>query len=64
MCDCIYYRVLLSRIKIENLPEILVNTVVNTATISFLIVTANLFGFIIAYEKIPQLVAESHAQSV
>ena len=46
-------------LKLKNLPEMLVSTVVNTATISFLIVTANLFGFIIAYEQIPQLVAES-----
>ena len=46
-------------LKIKMLPTIFVNTVVNTATISFLIVTANLFGFIIAYEQIPQLVAES-----
>jgi len=46
-------------LKLNKLPEMLVSTVVNTATISFLIVTANLFGFIIAYEQIPQLVAES-----
>ncbi len=46
-------------LKLKSMPEILVNTVVNTATISFLIVTANLFGFIIAYEQIPQLVADS-----
>ncbi|WP_153722752.1 TRAP transporter large permease [Sporosarcina cascadiensis] len=46
-------------LKLKSMPEILVNTVVNTATISFLIVTANLFGFIIAYEQIPQMVANS-----
>nr|WP_237740596.1 TRAP transporter large permease [Paenisporosarcina sp. TG-14] len=46
-------------LKLKNLPDILLNTVINTATITFLIVTANLFGFIIAYEQIPQLVAES-----
>lgn len=46
-------------LKMSKMPEILVNTVVNTATISFLIVTANLFGFIIAYEQIPQMVADS-----
>lgn len=45
-------------LKLKNMPEILVSTVINTATISFLIVTANLFGFIIAYEQIPQLVAD------
>ncbi|MFD1708764.1 TRAP transporter large permease [Siminovitchia sediminis] len=47
------------QLKINSLPEILLNTVVNTATITFLIVTANLFGYIIAYEQIPQLMAES-----
>ena len=46
-------------LKLKNLPTMLVSTVINTATISFLIVTANLCGFIIAYEQIPQLVAES-----
>ena len=47
------------QLKIKYLPEILLNTVVNTATITFLIVTASLFGYIIAYERIPQLMAES-----
>lgn len=46
-------------LKAGHLPEILLNTVVNTATITFLIVTANLFGYIIAYEQIPQLIANS-----
>lgn len=46
-------------LKMEKMPQILVNTVINTATISYLIVMANLFGFIIAYEQIPQLVANS-----
>ncbi|HBZ11614.1 MAG TPA: C4-dicarboxylate ABC transporter permease [Bacillus bacterium] len=47
------------QLKIKYLPEILLNTVVNTATITFLIVTASLFGYIIAYERIPQLMAQS-----
>ncbi len=47
------------QLKIKYLPEVLLNTVVNTATITFLIVTASLFGYIIAYERIPQLMAES-----
>lgn len=46
-------------LKMKKMPEILINTVINTATISFLIVTANLFGFIIAYEQIPQMVADT-----
>src|SRR5699024_8506002 len=47
------------QLKIKNIPSILKNTVVNTATITFLIVTANVFGFIIAYEQIPQALANS-----
>lgn len=47
------------QLKVKFIPEILLNTVVNTATITFLIVTANLFGYIIAYERLPQLMAES-----
>jgi len=46
-------------LKWKDMSSILVNTAINTATISFLIVMANLFGFIIAYEQIPQLVADS-----
>lgn len=47
------------QLKVKNIPSILKNTVVNTATITFLIVTANVFGFIIAYEQIPQTLASS-----
>ena len=46
------------QLKPENLPEIFRNTVVNTATITFLIVMANVFGFILAYEQIPQTLAQ------
>lgn len=46
------------QLKIKDLPEILINTVLNTATITFLIVTASVFGFILAYEQIPQIIAE------
>src|SRR5690625_5305038 len=47
------------QLKAKNIPTILKNTVVNTATITFLIVTANVFGFIISYEQIPQTLASS-----
>src|SRR5699024_4354557 len=42
------------QLKAKDLPEIFLNTVTNTATITFLIVMANVFGFILAYEQIPQ----------
>lgn len=45
------------QLKVKHLPEILLNTVLNTATITFLIVTASVFGFVLAYEQIPQLLA-------
>ncbi|HLR59960.1 MAG TPA: TRAP transporter large permease [Pseudogracilibacillus sp.] len=44
-------------LKVNKLPEILKNTVVNTATITFLIVMASVFGFVLAYEQIPQMIA-------
>ena len=45
------------KLKVKDLPVIFKSTVVNTATITFLIVTANVFGFVIAYEQIPQMLA-------
>lgn len=47
------------QLSIKNIPEILLNTAVNTAVITFLIVMANVFGFILAYEQIPQEIANS-----
>ncbi|WP_037194372.1 TRAP transporter large permease subunit, partial [Rhodococcus rhodochrous] len=36
---------------------ILINTVISTATVTFLIAMANIFGWMIAFEQIPQLIA-------
>lgn len=47
------------QLKIKDIPVILKNTVVNTATITYIIVMASVFGFIIAYEQIPQALATS-----
>ena len=47
------------QLKIAYLPKIFINTVINTAVITFLIVAANMFGFIIAYEQIPQTLANT-----
>ncbi|MCM3666294.1 TRAP transporter large permease [Mesobacillus subterraneus] len=46
-------------LKWKSLPSILVNTVIGTATVTFLIAMANLFGWLIAFEQIPQLIANS-----
>lgn len=47
------------QLKLKNLPGILQNTVTSTAVITFLIVMANVFGFILAFERIPQLITET-----
>lgn len=40
-------------------PKMLINTVTNTATVTFLIIMANIFGWMIAFEQIPQLLASA-----
>src|SRR5699024_3309400 len=47
------------QLSIKKIPEILLNTAINTAVITFLIIMANVFGFILAYEQIPQEIANS-----
>lgn len=37
----------------------LINTVTNTATVTYLIIMANIFGWMIAFERIPQLLVEN-----
>ncbi len=44
-------------LKWKELPKILINTVISTATVTFLIAMANIFGWMIAFEQIPQLIA-------
>ena len=46
-------------LKWKSLPKILINTVIGTATVTFLIAMANLFGWLIAFEQIPQMIANS-----
>ncbi|MFD1356620.1 TRAP transporter large permease [Fictibacillus halophilus] len=43
----------------KSIPQIMINTVVSTATVTFLIAMANIFGWLIAFEQIPQLFADS-----
>jgi tripartite ATP-independent transporter DctM subunit len=43
----------------KSIPQIMVNTVVSTATVTFLIAMANIFGWLIAFEQIPQVFADS-----
>lgn len=46
-------------LKWKKLPKIFISTVVNTATVTFLIAMANIFGWMIAFEQIPQIVVNS-----
>jgi tripartite ATP-independent transporter DctM subunit len=46
-------------LKLKSLPTILINTVTGTATVTFLIAMANIFGWMIAFEQIPQMIANS-----
>lgn len=47
------------QLTIKAIPSILQNTAISTAVITFLIVMANVFGFILAFERIPQLITET-----
>ena len=46
-------------LNVRKLPKLLINTVINTATVTFLIIMANIFGWMIAFERIPQLLVDS-----
>ncbi|MGM0826770.1 MAG: TRAP transporter large permease [Bacillota bacterium] len=48
----LFYR----ELKWRKIPVILVNTVTATATVTFLIAMANIFGWMIAFEQIPQAI--------
>ncbi|WP_078592610.1 TRAP transporter large permease [Evansella clarkii] len=47
------------KLKFKDAPKILLNTVISTATVTFLIAMANIFGWMIAFEQIPQMVADT-----
>lgn len=44
-------------LKVKNLPSIFINTAVTTATITLLIAMANLFGWMLSFERVPQNIA-------
>ncbi|WP_240377539.1 TRAP transporter large permease [Bacillus piscicola] len=46
-------------LKLKKLPSIFMNTVISTATVTFLIAMAGAFGWMIAFEQIPQMVANA-----
>lgn len=46
-------------LRVADLPRILINTTVNSAIVTFLVATASIFGWILTFEQIPQLIADS-----
>lgn len=44
-------------LKVKDLPSIFINTAVTTATITLLIAMANLFGWMLSFERVPQNIA-------
>ncbi|PLR75561.1 C4-dicarboxylate ABC transporter permease [Bacillus sp. V3-13] len=54
LAGSLFYR----ELKLKELPKILINTATTTATVTLLIVTAKLFGLVLTFERIPQLITE------
>lgn len=46
-------------LKLSDLPQILVNTLLTSAVVTFLIAVSNIFGWILTYEQIPSKVANA-----
>ena len=44
-------------LKLRDVPEVLYDTAVNSAVVTFLIAAANVFGWVLIYEQVPQAVA-------
>ncbi len=45
-------------IKFKDLPDIMINTAISTAIVTLLIAMANIFGWAMTFERIPQTIAE------
>ncbi|WP_100407022.1 TRAP transporter large permease [Bacillus solitudinis] len=46
-------------LKFRDIPEILVRTAMNSAIVTFLVAMANIFGWVLAIERVPQIIGES-----
>ncbi|WP_078429844.1 TRAP transporter large permease [Alkalihalobacterium alkalinitrilicum] len=46
-------------LKIKDLPKILINTVLTSATVTFLVATSNIFGWVLTFEQVPQMIASA-----
>jgi tripartite ATP-independent transporter DctM subunit len=45
-------------LKWSEIPDILIKTATNSAIVTFVVVTANLFGWVMAFERLPQMISE------
>ena len=50
-------RFLYRDLKLRDLPEVLYSTAIDSASVTFLIAAANVFGWVLIYEQLPQAVA-------
>ena len=50
-------RFLYGDLKLRDLPAVLYDTAVSSAVVTFLIAAANVFGWVLIYEQVPQVVA-------
>jgi tripartite ATP-independent transporter DctM subunit len=46
-------------LKLRDIPQILVNTAMNSAIVTFIVAMATIFGWVLSFERVPQLIAES-----
>jgi len=45
-------------LKLKDMPKVLINTAASTATVTILMAMANLFGWVLTFEQIPQLIVQ------
>lgn len=46
-------------LKLKHFASILINTVVTTSVVTFIIAASNIFGWVLSFQKIPQLMTEA-----
>ena len=46
-------------LKLKELPQMFLNTAMNSAIVTFIVGMATLFGWVLSFERVPQLIAET-----
>ena len=46
-------------LKWRHLPDILLRTIITTSTVTFLLATSNIFGWVLNFERIPQMITNA-----